>query len=124
LEAFELGNFMALPQSTVSSLGLFGMNPGSGSLFALLSKGCSGGPGERLLASLLRQPSLKVDELNGRLDCVEFFVESTATRKEIQQSILRGLADLGNAFLSLFPVWKLLLSAMILFPRSQYLSRF
>jgi DNA mismatch repair protein MSH2 len=96
LEAFELTDFMALPQTTASSLGLFGKNPGTGSLFALLSKGCSGGSGERLLASMLRQPLLKADVLNERLDCVEFFVENAAVRNEIQHSVLRGLSDLGK----------------------------
>jgi len=94
LSTYSVGSFMTLDMHTCRNLELFNSlrwSNLSGSLLAVidLTKTAMGG---RLLKRFLGQPLLDVDELNLRLDAVEWVYQNTL----IRSSIIALLADISD----------------------------
>lgn len=89
---------MSIDASTRRSLELFKSSSGDRngkSLFQIMNKTMTH-PGARLLADFLAAPIKDVDEINSRLECVDFFVNAGEVRTKARD-MLKGLPDLDRA---------------------------
>ncbi len=90
-------SFMQIDASTRSSLELINTMSGTfkGSLLNIVDRTVTGA-GTRLLCNHLSAPLLNVDEINKRLDMVQYFVESTDIRYDLR-NILQSTPDMERA---------------------------
>ncbi|MDC7683003.1 DNA mismatch repair protein MutS [Asticcacaulis sp. BYS171W] len=89
--------FLAIDPSTRQSLEIERTQKGSreGSLMSAIDRTITSG-GSRLLAARLSRPLNHPDEINRRLDAVQWFVEHRGLRQNLRDT-LRGMSDLARA---------------------------
>ena len=95
IEPLFARNTMLLPANTVRNLELiekWATRGTRGSLYSYLNKTQSP-MGARLLRSCILAPLMDIQEIEKRLDAVEFFVKNIEIRAEIRQT-LKGIADI------------------------------
>ena len=98
IKSYNPNSWMILDGNSLKSLHLFPVAGAFGkysSLFGLLNR-CNTNQGTRLLAGWIRQPLVKVDEIQERLNCVEFFINDIELRKDLHDDKMRGLPDLAR----------------------------
>ncbi len=99
-------NFMAIDASTRAALELERSNNSSlgrggreGSLLACVDRTVTA-PGGRLLGERIGRPLTDVEQINARLDAVQFFLEAPSRRAGVRQE-LRAAGDLARALMRL-----------------------
>lgn len=90
---------MRLDSSALSTLNIFPLEKVKdkiSSVFGLLNVTITAGMGERLLRRWLRQPLVRKDDINQRLDLVELFIDSSELREELRSTALKGIVDIDR----------------------------
>ena len=90
---------MRLDSSALSTLNIFPLEKVKdkvSSIFGLLNVTITAGMGERLLRRWLRQPLVRAEEINQRLDLVELFSEEHGLRDELRGTALKGIIDIDK----------------------------
>ena len=115
LEPYHLGEFVKLDRACLNGLQLLSSESkklprvmeeykvGDQSIYEYLNH-CSTKAGERLLKKWLIQPLLDVDQINERLDVVQFFCEHESLAQELRGSYLRGFPDGEQLQFKLFKI--------------------
>ncbi|KAL1923743.1 uncharacterized protein VTP21DRAFT_8723 [Calcarisporiella thermophila] len=93
----DLSQYMKLDASALRALNLM-PSPQDGahrtmSLFGLLNK-CKTAQGTRLLGQWLKQPLVRVEDIEKRQNLVEAFTEDTEMRQSLQEDNLKAIPDL------------------------------
>lgn len=91
----DLAQFMRLDETALKALNIFPTMPGTISLYSLLDK-CKTRQGSRLLAQWLRQPLLRVAEIEARQDIIANLVENSMQRQQLRDTVLRGIPDVSR----------------------------
>jgi len=94
VKRYDIGSFMSLPISTINNLEIFKTSidkKEKGSLFREMNK-CITSMGARKLKSLLSYPLKDIDEIERRVNGVEFFIEEFELRESFK-TILKEIQD-------------------------------
>lgn len=93
--------FMSIDSAAAEAVNMFGgdesVSNSRSSLHGMLSTHCRTKLGPRTLARWLRQPLLNLDEINGRLDVVEAFMQLTLMRNSLREGPLKAVPDIEPA---------------------------
>lgn len=96
LSYYDTGHAMRLDSAAQRALNVIkgsGDTASTFSLYGIMNRGKTA-MGKRLLRAWLKQPLVRVDAINARLDIVEALLSDTALRSDLQQLHLRGLPDI------------------------------
>ncbi|EGR30181.1 hypothetical protein IMG5_138850, partial [Ichthyophthirius multifiliis] len=116
LEKFVLNKFMKLDLAAINALLIFpkqqdqyrkslmgGAEQSFQTLVDLLDK-CKTQIGSRLLRRWIRQPLQDEEEINKRLDIVEYLIQKNDLRNYLQTDFLRKIADLDKLYVKFYKV--------------------
>ena len=109
LEGLNLGKFMKLDYAAIYSLQIFPRKEQkkiiatSETLFDLLNR-CKTSIGTRCLKRWMKQPLQDKDEINSRLDYVDYFIENAEMRNYIQNQVLNSVSDLEKLYFTFYKV--------------------
>ncbi len=95
IKRYSIGTFMTLPITTINNLEIFKTSiekKEKGSLFREMNKTITS-MGARKLKNLLIHPLKDIDEIEKRVEGVEFFIESFDLREEIKK-VLKEIQDI------------------------------
>ncbi|KAK8805619.1 hypothetical protein WA158_002275 [Blastocystis sp. Blastoise] len=99
LKSYDISLYMRLDKPAIQTMNLFPENIKANrfsSIYGLLDCTVTNGMGKRTLERWLRHPLCDQDEINKRLDLVEFFVEHEDIRNSIRNEGLKGMVDIDK----------------------------
>lgn len=97
IKQMGLNQFLRLDETALKALNIFpGPTGGKNSSLLGLLDHCKTKQGLKLLSQWIRQPLLKINEINERQEIVQLLVDESIQRQTIRDTILRGIPDLSR----------------------------